>query len=138
MVLNGPVMDKPYMMINGLNIIDYIAEIKWSSNDLDGPEAGRTLDTIMHRDKLGEKARFDIKLIPIPANLAIQIMAVLKNPEFDCVTNLIVSDANMSPSSFRMYNSTRSGSAHVQRVMSNGEIKFGIMYSDMSFNIIQK
>ena len=48
--------------INNYDITEWIAEkgIKWSRNDLDGPNAGRNLDGTMIRDLVATKVRLDI------------------------------------------------------------------------------
>lgn len=48
--------------INGVDITDWIAEngIKWTRNDLDGPNAGRTLSGLMIRDRVAVKIKLQI------------------------------------------------------------------------------
>ena len=48
--------------VDGVNIVPYVAYqgIKWQRNDIDGPNAGRMLDTNMRRNRLGTKIRLDI------------------------------------------------------------------------------
>lgn len=48
--------------INGTDITNYIAEngIKWTRNDLDGPNAGRTLSGLMIRDRVAIKIKLQI------------------------------------------------------------------------------
>jgi hypothetical protein len=48
---------------------DYSSTVKrsgfgWSRNDLDGDNAGRTLDGIMHRAKIGAKRKISFELMP--------------------------------------------------------------------------
>ena len=118
----------PYLKLNGLEIIDKIQEIKWSINDLDGPDSGRTLDMQMQRDKLGEKNRADIKLIPCSMSDAVAILRVLRNQYFYCDTDLIP-DGEDGP--MEMYNSTRSGTLIV-------DTDKKIIHKDISFNIIER
>lgn len=51
-----------FIVINGYDITDWIAEkgVKWSRNDLDGPNAGRNLDGTMIRDLVTTKIRLDV------------------------------------------------------------------------------
>lgn len=53
--------------INGTDILPYIANngLKWSRNDVDGPNAGRSLDGLMHRDYIATKVRWDVTCIPL-------------------------------------------------------------------------
>ena len=48
--------------IDGTDITDLIAEkgIKWTRNDLDGPNAGRTLSGLMIRDRVAIKIKLEI------------------------------------------------------------------------------
>jgi hypothetical protein len=48
--------------INGTDITNLIAEggIKWTRNDLDGPNAGRTLSGLMIRDRVAVKIKLQI------------------------------------------------------------------------------
>lgn len=49
--------------INGTDITGYIAEegVKWSRNDIDGPNAGRDLSGTEIRDRVCTKIRLDIQ-----------------------------------------------------------------------------
>lgn len=69
--------------VNGLDITPYIAHggIKWSRNDLDGPNAGRTLDGTMFRDRVGIKYRWDITCRPLLQSEFATLMQALQ-PEF--------------------------------------------------------
>lgn len=69
--------------INGVNILPYVAHegIKWQRNDLDGPEAGRTLDGLMHRDRVASKVRMDITCRPLRSFEA-QIVLQAIYPEY--------------------------------------------------------
>lgn len=50
------------IVINGTDITNWIAEkgIKWTRNDLDGPNAGRTLTGLMIRDRVAIKTKLEI------------------------------------------------------------------------------
>lgn len=66
-----------------VDITDYIAYggLKWSRNDVDSPDTGRTLDGIMHRGRVSTKIRLDITCHPLKANeLAIVLNLIL--PEY--------------------------------------------------------
>lgn len=58
--------------INGVNILPFVdgKGIKWTKNDLDGPQAGRTLDGRMHRARVAAKTRLDITCKPLPGGAA--------------------------------------------------------------------
>ena len=120
----------PYFRINGLDIINDIEEIKWSENDLDAPNSGRTLDGMMQRGKITSKRRADIKLRNIRAQRANQILAIIRNQYFTCETDLPPSDEGSL--SMQMYNSTRSGGVKI--IDTDGRI----IHGGISFNLIQR
>lgn len=57
------------LKINGVDMLPYVAYrgIKWQRSDLDGETAGRTLDGVMHRDRIASKIRLDITCRPLRA-----------------------------------------------------------------------
>ena len=48
--------------INNVDFSKYVASggLKWSRNDIDSPNTGRTLDGLMHRGRVATKIRLDI------------------------------------------------------------------------------
>ena len=123
-------MTMPFLRINGLDITADIEEIKWSENDLDAPNSGRTLDGLMHRGKVASKRRADIKLKDLKAERANQILSVLRNQYFICQTDLPPSTEEYI--TMQMYNSTRSGGVRI--VNTDGKV----IHKEISFNIIQR
>ena len=69
--------------INGTNITNYIAYqgVKWSRNDVDGPNAGRNMVGSMVRDRVSIKIRLDIKCRPL-TGAEHQLVLNLLMPEF--------------------------------------------------------
>lgn len=125
----------PYMTLfttvvgDGIDIAPYIEEVKWSENDLDSPNSGRTLDGLMHRGKVTSKRRADIKLLPIKASQVNPILSILRNEYFYCETDLAPADNVLT---MQMYNSSRSGGVLI--VNTDGVI----VHKDVSFNIIER
>ena len=39
--------------------------VNWSSNSVDAPNAGRSLDAIMHRKLIGFKQKYEIQCVPL-------------------------------------------------------------------------
>lgn len=113
-----------------VEIAPFIEEIKWSENDLDSPNAGRTLDGKMQRGKITDKRKAEIKLLPVSASVANSILKVLRKQYFYCDTDLVPSDEGQLI--MEMYNSTRSGGILI--VTTDGVIK----HRDVSFNIIER
>lgn len=65
--------------INGFDMTPYIAHngLKWSRNDVDGPNAGRDLDAFMHRDFVATKCRWDVTCIPLRSDVLSMILSVI-------------------------------------------------------------
>lgn len=55
------------LKINGVDMLPYIVQngIKWQRNDVDGPNAGRTMDGYMHRERVTSKVRLDVTCLPL-------------------------------------------------------------------------
>lgn len=129
----------PYLKISGLvdgvnTEIDITRRIvqggfSMSENDLDSPNAGRTLDGIMYRGKVTEKNRADIKLVDIKEVDLAPILAILRNEYFTCETDMFTGKGVLV---MEMYNSTRKYSVVI--IDSDGVA----WYQDVSFNIIQR
>ena len=73
--------------INGTDITDYIAHqgVKWSRNDIDGVNAGRSISGLMIRDRVATKIRLDITCRPLK-NDELRTLLNLLLPEFVTVT----------------------------------------------------
>lgn len=68
-----------YLRINGIDILPLVAKggIKWTRNDIDSSNAGRTLDGTMHRGRVTTKDKLEVKCRP------------LKQSEVETLLNLI-------------------------------------------------
>lgn len=76
------------LSINGIDMLPYIARqgLKWSRNDIDGPNAGRSsMDGSMIRDRVSVKARLDITCRPLTSSEK-KIVFQAIYPEFVTVT----------------------------------------------------
>lgn len=75
------------LTINGTDIVPYIAfqGVKWQRNDVDGPNAGRTMDALMHRDRVATKIRLDITCKPLVI-ADLRMILNLIYPEYVTVT----------------------------------------------------
>lgn len=83
--------------INGVSILNYLAEdgIKWQRNDVESEDAGRTLDGIMHRDRVASKVRLDIKCRPLKDAEAMAVLSAIK-PEFVTVRYIDPQDGSVT------------------------------------------
>ena len=71
------------MKINGIDMTPYIAQkgIKWQRNDLDGENAGRTMDGTMFRERVSSKVRLDITCLPLSSEEASVVLNAIY-PEY--------------------------------------------------------
>ena len=69
--------------IAGRDITPYIAYggLKWQRADVDGPNAGRTLDGTMVRDRRATKIRWDVTCKPLTRSELSTILTLIQ-PEF--------------------------------------------------------
>ena len=69
--------------IDNVDITRFIAAggVKWSRNDVDGPNAGRNINGDMIRDRVGTKIRLDITCRPLRHDEHSMLMQLLM-PEF--------------------------------------------------------
>ena len=69
--------------VDGVSLLPYIAEdgIKWTRNDIESEDAGRTLDGTMQRSRITSKTRLDIKCRPLNSNEARTVLQAI-NPVF--------------------------------------------------------
>ena len=71
------------LRIDGVDMMPYIRQkgIKWTRSDLDGPNAGRTMDGTMHRDRITGKVRLDITCLPLTSEEAATVLSAIY-PEY--------------------------------------------------------
>lgn len=69
------------LTIDSLDVVPYIAQggIKWSRNDIDAPNTGRTLDGTMHRGRVATKIRLDITCRPMTATELRTLLTTLQS-----------------------------------------------------------
>ena len=74
-------------IIDGFDMTPYIAHqgLKWSRNDVDGPNAGRALNAKMIRDRVATKYRWDVTCIPVTSAQQAIILQKIK-PEYVMLT----------------------------------------------------
>ena len=75
------------IVIDGTDITDLIAfgGFKWSRNDIDAPNTGRTITGLMIRDRVATKIRLDITCRPLKSAEHSMLMQLIM-PEFVSVT----------------------------------------------------
>ena len=89
------------LKVNGIDMLPYIEQkgIKWTRNDLDGSNAGRTMDGMMHRERVTSKVRLDITCLPLSSADA----ATVLNAIFPEYVEVEYTDPMYGPSIKTMY-----------------------------------
>ena len=69
---------------NGLNYTDITSMVKfqgvnWSSNSVDAPNAGRSLDGYMNRKLIGFKDKFEIQCVPLTTTQLNSLTSLLEH-----------------------------------------------------------
>lgn len=75
------------LTVDNVDMIPFIAYrgLKWSRNDIDAPNSGRTLDGTMHRGRVTTKIRLDITCRPLTAEELKTVLNAIE-PEYVTVT----------------------------------------------------
>lgn len=79
---------KACLIINDTDYIKHVAQnggIKWSLNDLDSEDAGRTLDGVMHRARIATKHKFVITCVPINGEVLAEICSAIRAETFEAI-----------------------------------------------------
>lgn len=71
------------LLIDGIDVTPYIAfkGVKWTRNDVDSPDTGRTMDAVMHRGRVASKIRLDISCKPLTDSEASTVLNAIY-PEY--------------------------------------------------------
>ena len=90
-------MAAPRFRVDGVELISYILEdgLTIQKFDIDAPDAGRTLDGLMHRNRVATKYKIQLDFRPLTAS---QLMTVERafEPEFFTVQFYDPADGNVS------------------------------------------
>lgn len=117
--------------INNINMLNYLDAdgFKWSVNDLDSEEAGRTLDGVMHRGRVATKRKLELTCKPLTTQQAKVVLNAIM-PEF---VNVIVTDPLAGGNvSLTMYCSARP--ANLRTIYDNGVE----LWNGIAFNLIER
>lgn len=116
------------IVIDGTDITDYIAEngIKWSRNDIDGPNAGRTMSGLMIRDRVATKIRLDITCRELDEEELTELMTLLL-PVFVTVSYKDPIQGNVSKTMYSNDNSATLNQVDTAGVRQWGAIGFPLI-----------
>lgn len=120
-----------YFKINRVDILPYILQggLKWTQNDVDSPQAGRTLDGLMHRGKVTSKVKIEVQCIPVIPSVAAMLFELLDHEYVEVETDIAPIN---HPSAMTMYNSTRPAACLI--IDSQGTPR----WDEIKFNLIQQ
>ena len=125
-------MAKPYFRINGVDILRYTIDsgIEWSRNDVESPNAGRTMDATMHRGRVAIKFKANVTCLPLNRDDEIALMELIL-PEF------VEVETNMHP--LYAYHYARYYSNNVPATVATADPDTGeIMWTGISFPLIEQ
>ena len=118
------------LIVNGVDLTPYIASqgLKWQRNDVDGPDAGRTMDALMHRERVSTKIRLDITCRPMTSAEARVVLQTIY-PEYVTVryTDPMIGDTTKT-----MYSNNNPATFYCLR--SNGEE----VWTGITFPLIER
>lgn len=101
---------------------------KWSLNDIDSQNAGRTMDGTMHRGRVTQKVRLDITCRPLTSQEARTVLSAITQ-EYVQMTYI---DPLYGPITKTFYNSSRV--ANIQQIYRGGQI----LWTGISFALIER
>lgn len=116
--------------IGGVDMVPYISEngIKWTREDIDGPNAGRTMSGTMIRDRVATKIRLDVSCRPL-ANSELETVLTAISPEY--VSVQYYDPMAMGVVTKRMY--SNNVPATITTVFDDDTVRF----ADISFPLIE-
>lgn len=113
--------------VNGVNLLPYLAAegLRWKLSDLDAPDAGRTLDGVMHRNRVAQKVDIECACRPLTtAEASIVLQAI--NPEW---VTVVYDDPRLGTTATKtMYSNNRPAAFLQQNWAGNGYVWTGITF----------
>lgn len=118
------------ILVDGVDIAPYIESdgLKWSLEDIDDADAGRTMDAVMHRGRVASKVRLDITCRALTsAQARIVLSAITK--EYVQVDYI---DPLYGRTTKTLYNSKRV--ANIRQIYRDGNV----LWTGISFALIER
>ena len=112
--------------INGTTL--YPSGVTWGLQDVSAPDAGRTLDAVMHKQMIAQKVKLSLSWQNVKGTVASQVLTAFNTEYFD-VTYLDPLTNSMQTKHF--YAGDRSAAVYT---WADG---YGNIYSNISFDIIE-
>ena len=123
-------VEKFYFKIDGVDIAPFIAYkgIKWTRNDIDSANAGRTLSGLMNRGRVCMKVKLDVKCRPLKQSEASMLLKLI-NPEY---VNVEYVDPLLGERNVQFYSNNVPATFCMQT--DDGEL----YWDDMSFPLVER
>lgn len=113
--------------VNGVNLLPYLAAegLRWKLSDLDAPDAGRTLDGVMHRNRVAQKVDIECTCRPLTTTEASIVLQAI-NPEW---VTVVYDDPRLGTTDTKtMYSNNRPAAFLQQNWAGNGYVWTGITF----------
>lgn len=122
---------RPILIIDNLDITNYVSELKPVKNDLDADGSGRDIQTgTMYRTKITDKMTWEVSLLRIPESVATSLFGKLNNTYYDAT---ILDPGTNTQQTKTFY--TSSVPFGVQKYIKSDNIT---VYDGVSFSMIER
>lgn len=123
-------MARKVLIINGHDYTDYVAEYgyQWEDYDVDGDNAGRTMDAVMDRQLIADKTKLVISCRDLKQWESSRILSDIKQEYFTAT----VLDAHKGEVTCQMYSNNRKAAIAV--IDDYGDV----VWSGLSFPLIER
>ena len=121
----------PILIIDNLDITNYVSELKPVKNDLDADGSGRDIQTgTMYRTKITDKMTWEVSLLRIPESVATSLFGKLNNTYY----NATILDPGTNTQQTKTFY-TSSVPFGVQKYIKSDNIT---VYDGVSFSMIER
>ncbi len=122
---------RPILIIDNLDITNYVSELKPVKNDLDADGSGRDIQTgTMYRTKITDKMTWEVSLLRIPEYVATSLFGKLNNTYY----NATILDPGTNTQQTKTFY-TSSVPFGVQKYIKSDNIT---VYDGVSFSMIER
>ena len=122
---------RPILIIDNLDITNYVSELKPVKNDLDADGSGRDIQTgTMYRTKITDKMTWEVSLLRIPESVATSLFGNLNNTYY----NATILDPGTNTQQTKTFY-TSSVPFGVQKYIKSDNIT---VYDGVSFSMIER
>ena len=133
-ILTGQVIDfhdgSFHFVIDGYDIAKIVKSkgLKWTRNDIDSANAGRTLSGLMNRGRVTTKIKIEITCVPVAQNIAQKVLALIY-PQY---LNVHYIDPMLGERSVQFY------SNNVPSTFNSQATDGSLLWDDISFPLVER